>query len=141
VTSRVIFANFLRVLSLAAFLPGILHIVLGLNADLMLGADVSSQSLNDPVLDSQNRFYGACFMLFGAVFLVIASNLERYALILKCAIWVLFIAGLARGISVWLHGWPTPFIILLFVIEILAPVILWWFSMLSPPNATAPLTQ
>ena len=98
------FANFLRILSVTAIIPGILHIILGLNADVMLGADVSSQSLNDPVLDSQNRFYGTTFMLFGAVFLVVASDLERYAAILKCAIWILFIAGLARGISVWLHG-------------------------------------
>ena len=46
-------------------LVGCLHLVLGLNADLLLGANIGADVISDPVLDSQNRFYGVAFTVYG----------------------------------------------------------------------------
>ena len=45
------------------FIVGALHLTLGLNADVLLGAKVPAETLSDPALDSQNRFYGVAFMV------------------------------------------------------------------------------
>jgi Domain of unknown function (DUF4345) len=123
------FLTCLRVLSLAFFGAGGLHVVLGLEADMLLGANVSASSRTDAGLDSQNRFYGAIFMLYGVLLIIVASDMQRYALVLTSTMWVLFAAGLARLISVWLYGWPSAPIVLLLVTELVAPpLVLLWFA-------------
>ena len=111
---------------------GSLHVVFGLNADASLGAEISAQTLIDPSLDSQNRFYGGAFLLYGVLLLVIAANLEKYAFILKCLLWVFLVAGLARFISVALYGWPAPLVTVLFIAELVfPPVLLVWLAKLQ----------
>src|SRR5215475_7367370 len=75
----------------------------------LLGANVSAQTLTDAGVDSQNRFYGVSFMLYGVLLIIVASDMQRYAVILKSTMWVLC-AGLARLITVWLYGWPPVLI-------------------------------
>ena len=55
----------LKVVSPVFFLIGFGHLMFGVGADVQLGANVSAQSLADPVLDSQNRFYGVIFTVYG----------------------------------------------------------------------------
>lgn len=111
---------------------GLMHITMGLQADQLLGAQVSAQSLTDAGLDSQNRFYGATFTLYGVLLWMISSQLARYAQILKALLWVFLLAGLARCISVALFGWPPLWIGLLFAAEIVfPPLLLIWLAQLS----------
>lgn len=121
------FAILLRTLGIGCIAAGSLHVVFGLGADQMIGAHVSAQSMADPGLDSQNRFYGAAFGLYGVLLLVTSSDIPRYGLIIRCVLWVFFIAGLARFVSVGMFGWPPVAIGALFALELLLPpVLLVW---------------
>lgn len=123
------FAAFLRVIAAAFLLVGALHVVLGLNADAMLGAQIPAAVIADPGLDSQNRFFGASFALYGVLVWFCASNPTKYAAVLRCVVWAVFAGGLARLVSIALHGMPPPFILQLLLSELIAPpLVLWWFS-------------
>jgi len=119
-------------MGIVIIVAGSMHIALGLQADQMLGAAVSARSISDPGLDSQNRFYGATFTLYGVLLLVISTQLQQYATILRCLLWVFLGAGVVRFISVSLYGWPPLLIGLLFALELIVPVVLlFWFSRFS----------
>ena len=131
--SNNLLAYFLRATAAVFFLAGSMHVILGLGADQMLGAGVSSQTMLDAGLDSQNRFYGAIFTLYGVIFCMAAANLARYLPILKATVWVFFLAGLVRFISVWLFVWPPPLIAALYAAEVLLPpFLIFWINKAEP---------
>lgn len=117
-------ARLLRAAGAAIVLVGALHLVLGLGADVMLGARLSAETISNPALDSQNRFYGVAFTLYGVLCFLCASDLARYAPVLRCVIWVLFAAGCARLVSIAIYGLPPPPMLLLTAIELIVPPIL-----------------
>jgi Domain of unknown function (DUF4345) len=113
-------------------LVGALHLVLGAGADVMLGAKLSAEALQDPVLDSQNRFYGIAFTIYGVLFLLCATDLRKYTPVLRCLLWVFFAAGLARIVSFATHGLPSDLVLVLFASEVLLPpVLLWWLAKIT----------
>jgi hypothetical protein len=116
----------LKVLAPLFVLVGVLHLVLGLNADVALGAKLPVEAIADSGLDSQNRFYGIAFTLYGVLLWVCATDLRKYATILRCVLWVFFAAGLARLASIAAHGMPPPAIVNLLVTELIAPPVLVW---------------
>jgi hypothetical protein len=119
----------LKLVAPVFFIVGALHLMLGLGADALLGAKVSAEVMTDPALDSQNRFYGVAFTLYGVLLFLCSTDILKYATVLRCALWVFFGAGLARVVSIALHGSPPPMIWLLFVGEVLPPPLLaWWLS-------------
>ena len=121
------YALTLRLLAVGVFGVSLVHIVFGVGSEPFLGSAVSAASQLDPNLDSQNRFYGAAFSLFGIVFWIASSDLERYRRLLELALLVFFLAGATRLISIVIIGWPTPVVIALTVIELLGPpaMFLW----------------
>ena len=121
---------------------GAMHVCLGLQADALLGAGVSTHSLSDPGLDSQNRFYGATFVLYGVLLFLVTRDLERYAPVLRSLLWVFWFAGLVRFISVVLFGWPPVLILALFVVELTLPplMLLWQSRLTSHSQAAGPQT-
>ena len=128
-----IFTLFLRFTAPVFLLVGALHLALGVGAEVMLGAKLPSAALNDAVLDSQNRFYGIAFTLYGVLFLICASDLHKYATVLRAVLWVFFAAGLARLVSIAVHGLPSMLVLVLLDTElILPPVLLVWLSKLAP---------
>ena len=119
----------LKLLAPVFFIVGALHLVLGLGADVLLGAKVSAEAMTDPALDSQNRFYAVAFTLYGVLLFLCSTDIPKYAAVLRCVLWVFFAAGLARFVSIALHGSPPPMIWLLLVAEVLPPPLLaWWLS-------------
>ncbi len=124
--------TFSLVLKLAApvfFIVGALHLALGAGAEILLGAKLSVEALADPALDSQNRFYGVSFTLYGVLLFLCATNIPKYRIVLRCVIWVFFAAGLARIVSIAIHGVPPPLVLTLAASELLAPPLLaWWLS-------------
>lgn len=126
----------LRLVAPVFFIVGALHLVLGLQAEVLLGAQLTPATIADPALDSQNRFYGVAFTLYGVLLLVCASDLRRHALVLRCLLWVMFAAGAARLASMAVVGSPPPLIWLLMASELLPPpLIAWWLSrVLSEPS-------
>ena len=126
----------LRLLAPVFFIVGALHLVLGLGADALLGAKVSAEAMTDPALDSQNRFYAVAFTLYGVLLFLCSTDIPKYATVLRCVLWVFFAAGLARFVSIALHGSPPPMIWLLLVGEVLPPLPLaWWLSRTSIRSA------
>ena len=114
------------------FIVGALHLVLGLGADALLGATLPAEAMNDAALDSQNRFYATAFTLYGVLLFVCSTDIRKYATVLRCVLWVFFVAGLARFVSIARHGSPPPMIWLLLVSEVLPPPLLaWWLSRVS----------
>lgn len=123
------FAAFLRIAGPGFLLVGALHLALGLGADELLGAKIPPEVKADPALDSQNRFYGVAFSLYGVLMLLCASDLPKYAAVLKCILWVFFAAGLARLVSILLYGMPPAAVTGLLLTELISPpLLLGWFS-------------
>jgi Domain of unknown function (DUF4345) len=88
----------LKVIAPILILVAALHFLLGTMAEVMLGASLKIEPL-DPVLDSQDRFYGTAFVIYGVLLWVCAKDVTKYALILRCVFWCGFVAGLARLVS------------------------------------------
>jgi hypothetical protein len=123
------FALVLRLLAFIVFLVGALHLVLGVRAEVLLGAKVSAAVIADPTLDSQGRFYGVSFAVYGVLLLLCASDVGRYAVALRWALWVFFAAGVARLVSVAIYGVPPPPVLVLLIIELVVPsALVWWLS-------------
>jgi hypothetical protein len=111
------------------FIVGALHLTLGLNADALVGAKVPVEVLRDPALDSQNRFYGVAFTLYGALLYLSATDLPKYATVLRCVLWVFFAAGVTRFVSIAIYGVPPVPVVLLLGSELVAPpLLLVWLS-------------
>jgi len=122
-------APFLKLAAPVFVLVGALHLVLGVGADALLGAKLPPEALIDPALNSQNRFYGVAFGLYGLLLYLCATNLPKYATVLRCVLWVFFAGGLARVISIVTHGVPPPQVLALLVTEIVLPPLLHlWLS-------------
>jgi Domain of unknown function (DUF4345) len=120
------FSILLRAIAPLVVLVGGLHLILGLGADALLGAKISSAVMADPALDSQNRFYGVSFMLYGVLLFLCSTNIPKYATVLRCVLWVFFAAGLARFVSLAARGVPPWPVLLLFLLELLAPPLMLW---------------
>jgi hypothetical protein len=104
-------------------------LALGVGADVMLGAKLPPEALSDAALNSQNRFYGIAFTLYGVLLYLCATDLRRYATVLRCVLWVFFAAGLARLVSIATHGLPPLPVLALLASEILLPPVLThWLS-------------
>ena len=128
-----LFATVLRLLAPVFFAVAAVHLWLGVGADALLGAKVSAEALADPTLNSQNRFYGVAFALFGVILLICAGDLRKYQTVLRAALWVFLFAGLARLVSIVTHGLPAPLVLLLLATELLAPpaLLLWLQQVLA----------
>jgi Domain of unknown function (DUF4345) len=112
---------FLKCIAPIFFLVGITHLLLGSSAEVLLGAVLF---VGDPVLDSQDRFYGTAFMLYGAVLILCSKDMKRYAPLLTCFIWCLFTAGLARLVSIAVVGLPSAMVMFLLLTELAVPLII-----------------
>ena len=119
----------LRVAAVVFVLVGLLHLSLGLGADILLGANVPPEVVHDPVLDSQNRFYGTVFALYGVLFVIAAADIKRHSVMLQCCLWCFFAGGLARLVSMGFYGTPSLMVIALTGSEIaLPPLLSLWVS-------------
>jgi hypothetical protein len=106
------------------FLVGALHLFYGVGADVLLGANIPAEVISDPVLDSQNRFYGVSFTLYGVLLLLCSNNIQKYSAVLRCVIWIFFAAGVARLVSIGIYGMPSILVLLLLASELLIPPVL-----------------
>ena len=111
---------FLRLLAPVFLAVAALHLVLGIQADAMLGTVVTPEMAREPSLASQNRFYGVVMFLC-------AGDLRRYAPILRALLVVFFCAGLARFVAWATLGPPAPMVVGLLVSELVLPPVLWWW--------------
>jgi len=129
------FSLVIRILSPIPVLVGLSHLILGLGADLLLGAQLPEDVISDPVLDSQNRFYGVVFMGFGALLFVCSSDVVKYATVLRITLGFVLLGGVARVISIVLFGLPTPLVSGLILVELIGvPLLLIWHAKVLRQN-------
>ncbi len=127
------FTLFLKWLAPIPVLVGLLHLLLGLRADVLLGARLPDPVLADPVLDSQSRFYGVAFMGYGALIYLCATDLRKYAAVFGIMGGFLVLGGAGRLVSLAVQGMPSPQVIALAAIELLGvPLLLLWFFRVLP---------
>ena len=115
----------LRIFAVVIAFVALLHIALGTRAELLLGAHWPVGVPFDATLDSQDRFYGAAFVIHACVLWLSASDPKRFAPLLNAVLLVFFIGGLARLVSFAAVGPPAPLIYLLWSSELIAPPLLW----------------
>ena len=126
--------SILRLAALACGGAGLSHALLGVSGDWIVGVQPASPV--DPSLDSQNRFYGAAFLLYGLLLWIGARDVRRFAPILKAVFGIMFLAGCARGLAALAHGWPSTQILLLWASELILPPMLWiWLNQNLKENA------
>ena len=116
---------FIRIIAPGFVLAGLLHVFLGLGADVMLGADIPASVLNDASLDSQNRFYGISFTVYGVLLWIASTDLARYRTLLRVLILWFFLGGVMRLVSIALKGWPSNLVWALALSELVLPPVLW----------------
>lgn len=122
----------LKLSSCVFFVVAALHLCLGPGADVLLGAALSAESIKDPVLDSQNRFYGVSFAVYGVLLALASTEIDRYSVMLRCVLWTFFAGGLARLVSIAAAGLPSALVIALATIELLLPpVLIYWLARLQ----------
>lgn len=136
------FQTTLRVIAVSILGISMIHVVFGVSSEVFLGSGISAESQLDANLDSQNRFYGAAFSLFGAVFWFASQDLQRYVLLLKATLLIFFIAGAVRILSIALIGWPTIEVLVLTAIELIGPPLVYiWLQRLIAERSTAATTD
>jgi len=117
----------LKALGITIVLIGLLHASLGVRADRLLDGTVPDDAVAHASMDSQNRFYGSTFSVFGVLLWLCSTDMDRYEDVFRAILIVFFIGGLARIVSVAARGWPSRLIIGLTAIELLVPpLLLWW---------------
>lgn len=127
----------LRITGVLVAVVSLLHVAIGTDAEVLLGSGISELSRNDATLDSQNRFYGVAFFLYGAILIYCASDIHRFRDILGITIGMLFVAGLARIVSIVIVGWPAWPVVALLGIELIGPPALYaWIREECGTNAS-----
>jgi hypothetical protein len=123
--------TFLKIGGAVIVLIGMLHAVLGPGADRMLDASVPDAAVGHASLDSQNRFYGTAFALYGVLLWLCSTDMTRYGPVFVALLIVFFVGGLMRLVSIARVGLPSMTIRILTGLELaLPPLLLWWQSTL-----------
>ena len=123
------FQTVLKLFAVVIAIVAGLHIAFGTKSEILLGARWPQGAALDATIDSQDRFYGAAFLVYGCLLWFCGGDLRRYAPVLKTMFAVFFFAGLARFVSFAQVGTPSPMIIFLWALEIVSPPVLWfWMS-------------
>lgn len=108
-------------------LVGAWHALAGIGTLPWLGATSPPAGSWIAALDSQDRFYGGAFMGYGVILLAYLREPARYRPIFQIVAGAVLLGGLARLIAIALHGWPSPLVLGLLAIELIAPpVLLLW---------------
>ena len=118
-----IFQWTLRVMGSGIVLIALGHIILGPYSEVLLGSNISELSMLDPTVDSQNRFYGTVFSLFGVLLILCSRNVLANKTILYSVFWVFFAGGVARLISISVVGYPPLLVNILTGIELILPLV------------------
>lgn len=129
-----VFKVTLFLLALVPFLTGALNLGMGLQAQGLIGAELSAEGFRDPLLNSQMRFYGAIWLGFGVLLCVCLSDTDKYSSLLRGAMAIVFLGGVGRIASLIQFGFPEEALSAAFVcavigIEIIGmPLLLWWHA-------------
>ena len=89
------FALTLSLLAPIFLVVAVLHLFFGFGENILLGANVPTGVTTESSMDSQKRFLGMDFALYGVILLIGADDMRRYKPILAVTLCVEYAAGLA----------------------------------------------
>jgi hypothetical protein len=112
----------MRLLAVGCMAPGLFHLVFGAGGDWLIGLNPEPI---DPSLDSQNRFYGAIFVGYGAACWWAAGDVDRHVQLIRLLLAAMALGAIGRGLAWLVHGAPSPAVMALLVSECLIPPIMW----------------
>jgi hypothetical protein len=116
-----------KLLCLIPLLTGAMDLLVGANAFQTLGAALPAETLKEPNLNSQIRFFGAIWLGFGVLLWRASHDLKANASSFYWLCAILILSGVGRLISALQFGWPAPPLIGAMVVElVLIPVLLLW---------------
>jgi hypothetical protein len=120
------------VFALLPIATGLADIVIGTSAWKGIGVSLSEEGLKDSVLDSQIRFLATIWLGYGVLLCLCARDPQKYANILRGALLLAVVGGIARLISLSQVGMPASesgsrFVVFALVIEfVVVPLLLLW---------------
>lgn len=117
--ARTILQVLLASLGVAVTGIGLLHMLFG-------PAIIPGSIPVNATMDSEDRFFGAIFLAYGAAVLWCVSGPERKLRRVELLAAVFFLGGVARLFSVAAMGLPDPFFIAMTAIELGLPLIIGW---------------
>jgi Domain of unknown function (DUF4345) len=104
---------------IAAVLIALLHIVFG-------SASIPGSVPVNATMDSEDRFYAAIFLGFGAAILWCAQSIEQRGKVIRFLIAIFFLEGCARVISMIFVGPSNQLFQALMAVELLLPPVVWF---------------
>jgi hypothetical protein len=87
-------------------ITGAIAILVGPPFWRLVGMELSAPGFSDPILDSQVRFLGTVWFGYGVLMCVCARDLKKYAGLLRTALLLVFLGGIARLASIAVVGMP-----------------------------------
>ena len=118
--------------AMLSIVTGVLDLIVGISAWQNIGMALSTEGFSDSILDSQVRFLGVVWIGYGVLLVISVLDLQRYTKILSGALFIVFVGGLARVVSIFQTGMPDSetgrgFVVFALVIELLLmPLLLLW---------------
>ena len=100
---------------------GIMGGATGLNGDTAVAAD----------LDNQFRYLSAFYLILTFLIWYIIPKVETHSELFRIAVIAIFLGGLARAYSYFLVGAPSPTMIAGMVLELGAPLLIVWQSIVA----------
>jgi Domain of unknown function (DUF4345) len=98
---------------------------------------MSSEVVNNIVLDSQIRFLGAIWFGFGIILYWIIFSIEKQTTLFRLAAGCIFLGGIGRLTSALLVGLPPIPLIAGTVLELAGmPLLVLWQTLMSIPSQT-----
>lgn len=117
----------LRLFCLLPFLTGAADLIWGTKILELGGAVLPQQVISDPTFNNQVKFWGAIWFGYGAALWWTSSRLRSDTVMFRILIGTLFLSGLGRALSVFLYGWSGTPLTAAMTIELLGPMILWFW--------------
>jgi hypothetical protein len=114
------FRFFIALFGAVCWLIALAHIIAG-PTSIPGGGPVTATT------DSEERFYAALFLGFGAALVWCSRDVRARSELLSFLLIIFFLGGTARIISVIQFGFPSELYTFLGVVELILPPILWWW--------------
>ena len=119
----------LRLLCILPFGLGAADLFGGARFLATAGAVLSEESISDPILNNQIKFWGAIWLGWGVALWWVTNDLRSRSPMLRILLATLILSGLSRALSVLLYGWASPPLTIAMVIEIAgSSALMWWHS-------------
>ena len=116
-----------RALGVFSVIFGSVCILIGI-AHILVGPQIIPGGVPvNATMDSEDRFYATLFAGFGIAVIWSGRDLSERRNIFAFLMAVFFAGGVARLISAGAVGWPAPFFVVLTAIELLVPIICWFW--------------